>query len=173
MHGGQITALSQGVGKGSEFIVRIPNASPGLFPGRVLTATSEAPVIGSNYRIVIADDSRDSADSLGMLLQLAGHEVHIAYDGETALEMAERYRPDVMLLDIGMPTLNGYQVSQQIRGKLWGQSLVLIAQTGWGQNRDRELSRAAGFDHHLVKPVDPSQLESLLRSLIAATRNVR
>jgi PAS domain S-box-containing protein len=170
MHGGQITALSEGVGTGSEFVVRLPRPSEYPNSGTVATSRSGESTINSTYRILIADDSRDSADSLAMLLQMAGHEVRIAYDGEAALQLAEQYRPDAMLLDIGMPRFNGYQVSQQIRSQPWGKSMILIAQTGWGQDRDRELSRSAGFDHHLVKPVDPSVLETLLHSLVNAAK---
>jgi PAS domain S-box-containing protein len=171
MHGGQITAHSEGAGKGSQFAVRLPKLNVDLDSDTVQTSESGASNIKRAYRILIADDSRDSADSLAMLLQLGGHEVHISYDGESALQMAELHRPEVLLLDIGMPGFNGYQVSQQIRSKLWGKSVVLIAQTGWGQDRDRELSSAAGFDHHLVKPVDPASLENLLRSLTIPASN--
>ena len=118
-------------------------------------------------RIVIADDNRDALDSLARLLELSGHEVHAAGDGLQALEAAARVRPDLMLLDIGMPGLNGYEVARRIRSFDWGRSAVLVALTGWGQDNDRRQSREAGFDSHWVKPLDSRKLAALLESLPA------
>lgn len=116
-------------------------------------------------RILIVDDNRDSADSLAMLLKMMGNETCAAYDGEEAVTGAHRFRPDVILLDIGLPKLNGYEACRRIRRLEPGNEMVIIAQTGWGQEEDRQRTHDAGFDHHLVKPVDPQALMKLLRSL--------
>jgi DNA-binding response OmpR family regulator len=113
-------------------------------------------------RILIADDNRDAADSLSMLLELAGHEVRVAHLGSAALSLAQAFRPDVAVLDIGMPDLSGYEVAQALRRESWGQGIQLIALTGWGQERDRQEALEAGFNHHLTKPIDPDQLEAFI-----------
>jgi CheY-like chemotaxis protein len=113
-------------------------------------------------RILVVDDNRDSADSLARLLELMGHETAIAYDGPSAVETADEYRPEVMLLDVGLPGLDGYEVARRIRAQEWGKSITLIAATGWGQPEDRRRSREAGFDHHLVKPIDLDDLGKFL-----------
>ena len=118
---------------------------------------------GSQLSVVIADDNRDSADSLKMLLELEGHAVQTAHDGAQAFDLVEHVKPRVVLLDIGMPKLNGYEVAAKIRTQPWGVRVKLIALTGWGQSQDRERAMAAGFDHHLTKPVDPEAVLSLLR----------
>lgn len=113
--------------------------------------------------VLIADDNRDAAETLGMVLSLSGFEILLAFDGRQALDTAERERPDAVVLDIGMPEMNGYQVAQAIRSRDWGTDLLLIALTGWGLDGDQaKTSSAAGFNHHLVKPVDPDVLEKLL-----------
>jgi len=117
-------------------------------------------------RVLIVDDSEDGAESLAMLLQLSGHETHIAHDGVEAIEAAEKIRPDVVLLDIGLPRLNGYEVCNRLRKKPWAKDLALVALTGWGQDEDRHRSREAGFDAHLVKPVSESQLFEALASAV-------
>lgn len=116
-------------------------------------------------RVLVVDDNADSADSLGMMLRIMGYEVECAYDGETAVRAAETYAPHVMLLDIGMPHVSGYDVCRRIREQPWGRPIVIVALTGWGQEEDRRRSHDAGFDHHLVKPVEPEALEQLLGSL--------
>lgn len=113
-------------------------------------------------RVLVADDNRDAADSLGMLLELDGHEVHLAYDGAAALETLERVQPEFAILDIGMPGRNGYELAQAVRGSDWGRSIRLIALTGWGQEDDKRRASAAGFELHLTKPVDPDVLHALL-----------
>jgi CheY-like chemotaxis protein len=113
-------------------------------------------------RVLVADDNRDAADTLGMLLELYGHEVRVAHSGNAALEMAQTFRPDVALLDIGMPDLDGYAVARNLRVENSCPDIVLIALTGYGQDGDKARARAAGFDHHLTKPVDPSKLEALI-----------
>jgi CheY-like chemotaxis protein len=113
--------------------------------------------------VLVADDNRDAADSLARILELYGHEVRIAYDGATALEIARDYRPRAAVLDIGMPLVNGYEAAKRLRDAL-GDEVMLVAATGWGQEADRRRAAEAGFDHHLTKPVDPQALNEILRS---------
>ena len=117
---------------------------------------------GRQQRILLADDNRDGADSLAFLLRAMGHEVCVAYDGEQALRAGPEFRPDAVILDIGMPRANGYDVAAHARRSEWGRNARLIALTGWGQERDKALAAQAGFDHHLTKPVDAAALEALL-----------
>jgi CheY-like chemotaxis protein len=161
LHGGQVEAKSGGPGLGSEFTVRLPErmadqAAP------VLVAALPDKVSAPKRRILVADDNRDAADSLSVMLRIAGHDVRTAYDGQHALDVAEMFRPSLALLDLGMPRLNGYDTARRLRETQHGRDIVIIALTGWGQPEDRNRSLAAGFDHHLVKPVDPSMLERLL-----------
>jgi len=165
LHGGTVEAHSEGSGKGSEFIVRLP-----VIVEAATLPQSEEPSGASDFkstsrRIVVVDDNRDSADALAMLLRLYGYETDTAYDGVQGVDVAERLRPDAVLLDIGMPRLNGYDACRCIREKPWGKSLVLIAMTGWGQEEDRRRTIEAGFDAHIVKPVDPADLIKLIASL--------
>lgn len=119
----------------------------------------------SRQRILVVDDNEDAAVSTAMLLEAMGSEVRTAYDGEEALVVAADFRPEVILLDLGMPKLNGYEAARRLREESWAKDTVLIALTGWGQDQDRERTRDAGFDHHLVKPVDPSALRALLATI--------
>jgi CheY-like chemotaxis protein len=112
--------------------------------------------------VLVADDNRDAADTLAAILRLMGHEVRVAYDGEEALRAAPQFRPQAMVLDIGMPRMTGYEVARRARQADWGRGVTLVALTGWGQERDKELAAEAGFDHHLTKPVDASALAALL-----------
>ena len=114
-------------------------------------------------RVLIADDNRDGAETMGMLLRLSDHEVYIAHSGTEALEVARNVRPDIGVLDIGMPDMNGYELAERIRHEAWGENMKLIAVTGWGQAEDKRRALAAGFNHHLTKPVDPDQLEALFK----------
>lgn len=165
MHGGRITAKSDGPGMGSEFVVRLPavRAMAAIKHADEDAAQSVPPA--TQCRVLVADDLRDNADSLAMLVESRGHEVRIAYDGEQALNLAELFRPDVALLDLGMPNLNGYDACRRIREQPWGRRIVLIAQSGWGQAEDRRRSAEAGFDHHIVKPFDPGELLTLLHTV--------
>ena len=115
-------------------------------------------------RIVVADDNEDSAESFAMLLSFSGHEVRIVHDGPSALDAVRDFRPDVAFLDIGMPGLTGYEVAQAVRAEPWGREVKLIAVTGWGQPDDRMRARTAGFDRHLIKPIDPAEVDLLLDS---------
>jgi PAS domain S-box-containing protein len=169
MHGGAVEVRSRGAGQGSEFIVRLPviaDSSP---------ATPAAPDKESSanqaLRILVVDDNEDSANSLGKLLQLMGNDVRIAHDGWAALEAANEFRPAAMLLDLGMPRMDGYEVCRRLRSESWGRAMAVIALTGWGQADDRQRTHEAGFDYHFVKPVDADRLMKLLtevRSLAAA-----
>jgi PAS domain S-box-containing protein len=164
MHGGRVEARSEGVGKGAEFVVRLPVVVGALGP-QAPGEKDEPPALKSSLRILIVDDNRDGADSLALLLRIMGNETRTACDGEQGVAGAGEFRPDVVLLDIGLPKLNGYEACRRIREESWGKSMVLIAVTGWGQEDDRRRSREAGFDRHMVKPVDPQDLVKLLAGL--------
>ncbi|HET6630359.1 MAG TPA: ATP-binding protein [Woeseiaceae bacterium] len=168
MHGGTVEAHSDGVGRGSEFVIRLPVAEEKPASSRDGIggdSSSTAP-----RRVLVVDDNRDSADSLAMLLAHGGHDARTAYDGVEAVEVAAEFEPEVILLDIGMPKLNGYDVARRIREQTWGKGIFLVALTGWGQTDDRSRSRAAGFDEHLVKPVEHKVLAKLLGDLSANER---
>src|SRR5262245_37704840 len=164
MHGGRIEARSEGPGKGAEFVVRLPVVVGAAGP-QAVGGTDEPAAPKSSLRILIVDDNRDAADSLVMLLRLMGNDTRTAYDGQEGVAVAGEFNPDVMLLDIGLPKLDGYEACQRIREQAWGKKVVLIAMTGWGQEEDRRRAQEAGFDHHLVKPVDPQDLMKLLAGL--------
>jgi signal transduction histidine kinase/ActR/RegA family two-component response regulator len=161
LHGGSIEARSEGAGRGSEFVVRLPVASAA--PAERTAAPSDDEQ-AATYRILIVDDNRDSADSLAMYLKIKGHDTRTAYDGEQALQAAEEIRPDVVLLDIGMPRLDGYEVCRRIRQQPWGSGMLVVALTGWGQVEDQRRTEEAGFDRHMVKPIEPAALMKLLAS---------
>ena len=168
LHGGTVSAHSDGIGKGSEFIVTLPLAGAPFAQARepiAWAAGGNGRTAGSTRRILIADDNRDAAESLGMMLQLSGNEIRMAFDGVEAVSVAEEFRPDVALLDIGLPGMNGYDVARRIRERAGNSSIVLIAVTGWGQDEHRRRSKDAGFDHHLVKPVAPRVIIDLLATL--------
>ena len=168
MHGGRVQAYSAGVGKGSEFTVRLP-----LVPAPAARATPDQETAGgsaasrvlSKRRILIVDDNRDGAESLAMLLNFMGSDVRVALSGPAALEIMTSYKPNVVLLDIGMPGMDGYEVANQVRQHPQLKDVTLIALTGWGQEEDRRRCRKAGFDHHMIKPVDFDALQALLVSL--------
>jgi CheY-like chemotaxis protein len=162
MHGGTITAHSEGKGKGSEFVVRLPRAGE---PRSAAAGTDSAQTTVPRTRILVVDDNRDAADSLGMLLQCLGADVRIAHDGLEALNAVESYQPAVVLLDIGMPGMDGYEVARRIRNGFPERRTALVALTGWGQEEDRRRARDAGFDHHLIKPAAMETLQALLASL--------
>jgi PAS domain S-box-containing protein len=163
MHGGTVDVHSDGLGCGSEFVVRLPLSVD--IPRVLSTPAITEPAATARRRILIVDDSDDGAESLAMLLEFAGHETHKAYDGLEAIEAARRLRPDAVLLDIGLPRLNGYEACRRMRQEPWGKELVLVALTGWGQEEDRRESRNAGFDAHMVKPVDHDALLQFLARL--------
>ena len=165
LHGGSVSAHSEGAELGSRFVLKLPYETelPAAAAAGVVTAppglaTSPARAI----TVLIADDNRDAANMLAELLRTDGHSVHTAYDGVQAVEMAMQMQPDVLILDIGMPGLNGYEVARRVRSEPWGHGALLIAATGWGQDRDRQNALAAGFDMHLTKPFDPLALAALI-----------
>jgi len=170
MHGGAVSAFSEGNGQGSEFLITLPvipdevNAANGRAAGASESEPGEfLPQV--RRRILVADDNSDALESLATLLELSGHEVFSAANGALALESAERHLPEVALLDIGMPKLDGYEVARRIRAQPWGRRITLVALTGWGQESDRRRSGEAGFDSHLVKPLDLDKLTALLENL--------
>ena len=167
MHGGTVEAHSAGVGHGSEFVVRLPMLLDTPKPPSQPTASEPTTITPS--RILVVDDNRDSATSLAELLKLTGNETHTAFDGLEAVEVAAAFKPDVVLLDIGLPKLNGYEAARKIREEPWGKDMVLVALTGWGQEEDRQKSKEAGFDGHMVKPVDYAALMKLLAELKTTT----
>jgi len=164
MHGGSVEAKSEGRGMGSEFVVRLPVATEASQPQSSGVADEPAATKPS-LRILIVDDNRDGADSLSEMLKMMGNDTRTAYDGQQGVDLAGEYRPNVILLDIGLPKLNGYEACRLIREQPKGKGVVLIAVTGWGQDEDRRRSREAGFDHHMVKPVDPQDLMRMLAGL--------
>ena len=168
MHGGSIEARSEGEGQGSEFIVRMPAIIEAAAAATIAAAPQRT---ANNYRILVVDDNEDAATSLATLLQMTGHESFTAFDGPAALEAMERHRPDAVLLDIGLPGLSGYEVCRRARAQPWGSDMTLIALTGWGQEEDRQKTQDAGFDGHLVKPVEYAALVAQLDAL-GATRKV-
>ncbi len=160
LHGGQVAARSDGIGRGSEFVVRLPRIEVTDEPAPLADASDRRAL--AVHRILVVDDNRDAAESLGLLLQLQGHAVTLAHDAATALQAAGREHPDVMILDIGLPDLDGYALARQLRARPDTAGARLIALTGYGRDVDHESSHAAGFDHHLVKPLDIDRLLELL-----------
>ena len=163
MHGGSVEAHSAGAGRGSEFVVRIPTVAAQRSDAGLAQPAVSAPT--SRRRILVVDDNADAAESLAALLAISGHETRLAHDGLQAVEEAKAFRPDVVFLDIGMPELDGHETARRIRQEPWGKDMVLVALTGWGQTEDRRRSQEAGFNHHLVKPADPTVVAKLISSL--------
>jgi signal transduction histidine kinase len=161
MHGGTVEARSEGIGKGSEFVVQVPLAAPEGAAGRPARVVAE-PAAPVGRKILVVDDHKDSARSMAMMLELMGNRTQVAHDGIEALEVAAEFRPEVILLDIGMPRLNGYETARRVRESAWGKDVLLVALTGWGQDVDKARSAEAGFDVHLVKPVASEVLVKLL-----------
>jgi PAS domain S-box-containing protein len=164
MHDGTVDAHSEGEAQGSEFVVRLPVYVPAEGEEEPQEEEREE-AVPAGLRILVADDNEDAATTLAMMLEILGHEVRTARDGEEAVEAAEVFRPEVILLDIGMPRLNGHEACRRIREEPWGQDALILALTGWGQEEDYRLSKEAGFDHHLVKPVEPGVLLEVLGRL--------
>ncbi len=166
LHRGTVEAKSAGLGRGSEFVVRLPLAKPKTAsPASSGPAEHHRVTAPSGFRILVVDDNRDAANSLGFLLRLQGHEVRLAYDGPSSLELAKEFRPHMVFLDLGMPLMDGYEVARRIRATPELNGTVLAALTGWGQKEDRQRTAAAGFNHHLVKPPEPKALEALVAEL--------
>jgi len=165
MHGGTVTAASDGPDRGSTFTVTLPvltSVSAVIPPS---ASPAEASPAGPRRRVLVVDDSRDAAEMMAMMLEFMGNQVRTAFTGTQAIAAAEAFRPELILMDIGMPELDGYEAARRIREEPWGRDICIIAVTGWGQERDRVRSREAGCDGHLVKPVEPAALERLLSDL--------
>jgi CheY-like chemotaxis protein len=168
LHGGSVEAHSAGPGRGSEFVLRLPlhkrDEGGGMRDERKTGPSSSLSPHSSSLpkRVLVVDDNRDAADSLAVLVRIDGHDVRVAYDGPAALAAAEAFEPDVVLLDLGMPGMDGYEVCRRLRRMPELAGVRVIAVTGWGQDSDRRRSAEAGFDHHLVKPADPDVVRRLL-----------
>jgi CheY-like chemotaxis protein len=166
LHGGRVYATSRGVGQGSAFHVDLPVAQPdvgqGSPPAAQTPRSDPEPQAKKGCRILVADDNEAAAMAVSMLLQRDGHEILIVNDGASAVREAERFQPNIALLDIGMPHLSGYEVARQIRAAPWGLAMRLIAATGWGQEKDKKLAEEAGFDAHLTKPINFKDLLALI-----------
>jgi len=165
MHDGQIDVHSQGTGHGSEFSVRLPVSTESPVEESSSGMTTREPDKARMYRILVVDDNKAAAETLRMVLKILGHEVFMAHDGLEGVSAAEQHRPEVILMDLGMPKLNGFEAARKIREQAWGGEVFLIALTGWGQDEDKQHTREAGFDHHLTKPADPAALQVLLNHL--------
>jgi CheY-like chemotaxis protein len=174
LHGGSVQATSAGLGQGSEFTIQLPRTvvverrSAGSGTRDVASIPS-----GPRCKVVIADDNRDAADSLKLLLELSGHDTFVAYNGQQALDLGVRERPSAFILDVGMPDMTGYEVARRIRQQAWGRGALLLAVTGWGQDDDKEKAKAAGFDYHFTKPVNPRQVEEALAAFLKARAPAR
>jgi PAS domain S-box-containing protein len=162
LHGGTVAAHSAGPGTGSEFTIRLPAAAKAPRQAAQTGPAANPPAPRKMCRVLVVDDNLDSADSLAMLLRIMGHDSKIAHDGEQALAVAEQYRPDIAILDIGLPKVNGYDLAKQLRQQPWAKDAVLVALTGWGQEQHRRRSAESGFNHHLTKPVEFNVLEDIL-----------
>ena len=162
MHGGSVAAQSDGLGMGSELVVRLPLLTDAAHPDTPHATPASELAQAPRRRILVVDDNVDGAQSLALLLEVCGHETHVVHDGLAAVEAADRLRPDVVLLDIGLPKVNGFEACRRIRQRPWGKNMVVIALTGWGQDVDRRRSQESGFDHHIVKPVEHAALVKLL-----------
>jgi CheY-like chemotaxis protein len=168
LHGGRVEAFSAGPSRGSEFVVHLPAlAEPQQQPANGAARTPDKRRL---CRVLVVDDNADAARSLSMLLEMNGHEVHTCHDGPSALRAAEAFGPEVVLLDIGLPGMDGFEVARRLREQTVPQQPLLVALSGYGQAEDQRRSREAGFDHHLVKPADPEVLTALFASAPAASR---
>ena len=172
MHGGSIKAHSEGVGRGSRFLVQLPLSTADLPSAQPAAAPAPLPA-GAPLRIVVADDNVDAAETLAALLSEMGHEVREVHDGEAAVQAAASFDPDLVLLDIGMPKLTGYEACALMRRQPGGERRLMVAVTGWGQPQDLQRSQDAGFDRHLVKPIDPQVLGPLVEQVAARTQRPR
>lgn len=166
LHDGSVMAESDGADRGSRFTVRLPRAAaPNLADVHPPEAPTHTP--GPGLRILVADDNRDAAQTLALMLRLDGHEVRAVHDGAEALLAGDSFEPQLVLLDIGMPVLNGYETARRIKGRPWGNQTYLVALTGWGEEADRSKALEAGFEHHLVKPAEPGALQAIIDRIVA------
>jgi CheY-like chemotaxis protein len=172
LHGGRVEVRSEGLGRGSEFIVHLPHKV--LAPAQARLPDENTGAANANAvrrgHILVADDNRDAAESLALVLRFSGYEVSIAFSGAEALEIGNRERPRAAIIDIGMPGMSGHEVARRMRLEAWGRNAALIALTGWGQEQDKQAAKAAGFDEHLTKPLDPDDVERILEKLLMSPR---
>jgi PAS domain S-box-containing protein len=171
LHGGTIEVQSAGAGLGSEFTIHLPRSVVVPIAPEIPERPPSPSHQSSGHRVLLADDNRDAADSLAMLLEMNGYSVTVGYNGEEALQLARQSLPNVMILDIGMPDITGFEVARRVRTEPWGGEVYLVAVTGWGQKEDKARSIAAGFDHHLTKPVDPDEVEKVLQAFFRLQRD--
>ena len=162
LHGGEVDVRSGGLNLGSEFRVRLPLIEPPTPSAAIDSAAPEPLAEFPGQKILIVDDNKAAADMLSIIVKMLGHKIRVASDGQQAVEVAAEFRPDVVLMDLGMPRMNGYDAARRIREQPWGRGVVLVALTGWGQDEDRRRTKEAGFDYHLVKPAEPADLQRLL-----------
>lgn len=168
LHGGTVEATSGGSDQGSEFRIRIPGSIVTGKQADVALNPSDLPASeGARCRVLVVDDNRDSADALALVLAADGYRVLVGYSGQQALDIAQQSQPDAIILDIGMPDMTGYEVARRIRQQPWGRDALLVAMTGWGQAKDKERAKAAGFDRHFTKPLDPGELQKLLEAFVS------
>jgi len=168
LHGGTVEAASEGLGRGSSFTIRMPGDS--IRRNSKVMVTADQPARAPEAlrgRILVVDDNRDAASSLAMVLRAAGHAVITGHSGEDALEIGAQEKPDAIVLDIGMPDMNGYEVARRMRRTEWGKSVLLLAVTGWGQKEDVQRAFGAGFDFHMTKPADPEGIEHLVEQYLS------
>jgi CheY-like chemotaxis protein len=165
MQGGTVTAHSAGRDQGSEFVVRFPAVADQPIAVPVIDGHARHESSAAGLRVLVVDDNRDVADTTATILRLSGCDTHVAYDGRSGLDAVERLQPDAVLLDIGLPGLDGYQVAERLRAQPAYRKTLVVAVSGYGQEEDRVRSKAAGFDYHVVKPIDPTVINGLLGSL--------
>jgi len=171
LHGGTVEAHSAGVGHGSQFSIHLPRSV--VVSERPTGELEQSPFLeppGPRGKVMVVDDNRDAADTLSLVLRMSGHEVFVGHSAKDALELGPREHPDAIILDIGMPDMTGYDAARRIRREAWGRQVLLVAVMGWGQEDDKEKARAAGFDQHLTKPIDPDQLECVLTAFLASDK---
>jgi CheY-like chemotaxis protein len=165
MHGGRISARSEGLGKGSGFSVVLPLAATRERTDTAPPASASVVIAPAPKRILVVDDNEDAAAMMGMLLNRLGHEVRVAHNGVQALEAGASLLPHAVLMDLGMPVMDGYSACRRMRASAWGANALIVALSGWGQDEDRRKSRDAGFDHHLVKPIPSDEILTLLAAV--------
>ena len=173
LHGGSVSASSEGAGRGSTFTVRLPLSESNGAPTDFAVSSTPSAAKNTRYRVLVVDDNRDAAESLAMLLQINGYEVHTATDGAEAIARTEELRPSVIFMDVGMPRMNGLEATRSIRALPFSQHISIVALTGWGQEGDRHRTRSAGMDHHLVKPVSSEALQDVLSTIDLNERSAR
>jgi CheY-like chemotaxis protein len=170
MHGGRVRVRSEGENRGSTFSVHLPIPTGMPAADSTPVATAEGNVLRGARRVLVVDDNDAAADMLAMMVEMLGHDVRTANDGQQALQVGEEFRPEVVLMDLGMPRMNGYEAATRMRATSWGKHAALIALTGWGQEEAKQRTEEAGFDHHLVKPANPDALQAILADPSAVSR---